>query len=137
MLQANSRVRIIGPGEPYDGEIGTIIKAGRGGPFPYQVRMSDGDFWFTAEEVELVQDDSRGYDFDRTGLGIGGINRADPYYDELDVIHALERDPGLLDRIQTRERTMRVCRRCGDNDLYDGAMFTTDPASGLCDDCYG
>lgn len=30
-----------------------------------------------------------------------------------------------------------TCRRCDKSDLFDGAMFTTDSASGLCDDCYG
>lgn len=30
-----------------------------------------------------------------------------------------------------------TCRRCSKSDLFDGAMFTTDPSSGLCDDCYG
>lgn len=29
----------------------------------------------------------------------------------------------------------RVCRRCHRNDQRDGVMFTTNPASGVCDDC--
>jgi hypothetical protein len=28
------------------------------------------------------------------------------------------------------------CRRCGQSE-FSGAMFTTDPGSGFCDDCYG
>ena len=30
-----------------------------------------------------------------------------------------------------------VCRSCGSDDVLGGAMFTTSPSSGLCDDCYG
>ena len=30
-----------------------------------------------------------------------------------------------------------ICRKCGSDDVFGGAMFTTDRSSGLCDDCYG
>lgn len=67
-------------------------------------------------------------DFDRTGLGIGGIGR---HIDELIVP-----SDTAAKRISAKKRQGRRCCRCGQSDVFDGAMFTNDPSSGLCDDCY-
>lgn len=69
------------------------------------------------------------HDFDRAGLGIGGLSRQieKPAVLTIKQIKYLRR----LEHKATR------CRRCGQSDVFDGAMFTTDPSSGLCDDCYG
>lgn len=66
-------------------------------------------------------------DFDRTGLGIGGLGR----YQERPPTPTAEQ----IGRVRRQEQKALRCRRCGQSEL-DGAMFTTDPASGLCDDCY-
>jgi hypothetical protein len=65
-------------------------------------------------------------DFDR-GFGIGGLRR----HEEDHVPTAAE-----IARGEELKRQARYCRRCGCSDIFDGAMFTTDPASGICDDCY-
>lgn len=60
-------------------------------------------------------------DFD-TGLGIGGLARH-------------EEPPPTPTAREIRgeaQSTLRRCGRCGQT----GAMFTTDPARGVCDDCF-
>lgn len=67
-------------------------------------------------------------DFDR-GFGIGGLGR----YVEDPIIPSL----AAMERAERMEAQARYCSRCGESDLFDGVMFSTDPGSGLCDDCYG
>jgi len=67
-------------------------------------------------------------DFDKTGLGIGGLGR----YVEPVTVPTVEQ----IERLEHLEQQLHHCRRCGCSEM-DGAMFTTDPASGLCDDCCG
>ena len=67
-------------------------------------------------------------DFDG-GFGIGGLGR----YVEEPIIPTVEQ----MNRQEALERRARRCRKCGQTDVFDGAMFTVDPESGLCDDCYG
>ena len=67
--------------------------------------------------------------FGHSGLGIGGL----AHCQEDMPVPSVE----TLERVKRMEQEMQVCRRCGENDLFDGAMFTTDPSSGYCDDCYG
>ncbi len=62
-------------------------------------------------------------------FGIGGVGIAQA--NEMPVIPTLAQ----VERVQRLERNARHCQRCGASDLIDGAMFSTDPASGLCDDC--
>lgn len=64
-------------------------------------------------------------DFDR-GFGIGGLGR----HEETPAIPTIEQ----LERMKQAQRRARRCRRCGQTEL-DGAMFTTMPSSGICDDC--
>lgn len=40
-----------------------------------------------------------------------------------------------IGRLRRREAKALRCRRCRQSEL-DGAMFTTDPAARICDDCY-
>jgi len=64
--------------------------------------------------------------FDR-GYGIGGLGQ-----------HAEEGPTPTaeqVERVVRQERRARRCSSCGCSSL-DGAMFTTDASSGLCDDCY-
>ena len=43
----------------------------------------------------------------------------------------------LVIRRESMPAPTMVCRKCDGDDSFSGAMFTTDPSSGLCDDCYG
>ena len=65
-------------------------------------------------------------DFDR-GFGIGGLGQ----HEEKPIAPTAEQ----IERVVRQERHARRCRSCGCSTL-DGAMFTTDASSGLCDDCY-
>lgn len=67
------------------------------------------------------------HDYDK-GLGIRGLDR----YTEPVPTPTGEQ----IDRQIQRQAQARRCRSCGCSEL-EGAMFTTDPSSGLCDDCYG
>ena len=67
-------------------------------------------------------------DFDK-GFGIGGLAN---YIEPIIIIPSI----ATIERMKRIEAKMQTCRRCKQTDLFDGAMFTTDPASGLCDDCY-
>lgn len=131
MFRKGQSVIINDPNESYHGQSGVIIATDPRGSFPYQVRMVDGDYWFTAEEVSApsTPDDENPHDFSRTGLGIGGLG----YHVEEPTIPTVKQ----IERLEQMERKARRCRRCGCTDVFDGAMFTTDPSSGLCDDCYG
>jgi len=62
-----------------------------------------------------------------SGLGIGGISR----YVEPIVVPSLQ----AAERYIQRTKRARRCRRCHQTDL-DGAIFSTAPDSGLCDDCF-
>jgi len=126
-MKPGDTVTIHDPRATYHGEQGTIVSI-KSGPFPYRVEMQAGTFWFTAEEVHPTASPEMGHDFDK-GFGIGGLGR----HAEEPIIPTVEQ----MKRIETAEAKMQTCRRCRQSDLYDGAMFTTDPSSGLCDDCYG
>ena len=61
-------------------------------------------------------------DFDK-GFGIGGLGQLD----EQQIVPSAE----VLARIKRMEQAAQTCRRCKQTDLFDGAMFTTDPASAV------
>ena len=65
-------------------------------------------------------------DFDR-GYGIGGLGK----HEEKPVAPTA----GQIEQVVRQERRARRCKACGCSEL-DGARFTTDASSGLCDDCY-
>ena len=65
-------------------------------------------------------------DFDK-GFGISGL----AHYDEPATIPTIAQ----IKRLEQIEAAMQVCRRCGESDLLDGAMFTTGGGS-VCDDCF-
>ena len=65
-------------------------------------------------------------DFDR-GFGIGGLG----HYEEPPVIPTVAQ----IERLERLEARSTVCRRCGQSDAFDGAMFTTGGGD-VCDDCY-
>jgi len=87
--------------------------------------------WIAQKDAEFygasVQDESS-RDFSHSGLGIGGLSG---HIEEVPVLTIAQ-----IERMERIERKMMVCRRCGSSDLLDGAMFTTCPSSGLCDDCF-
>lgn len=95
-MKLNETVRIHNPGEDYHGQMGTIIGLEIGASFPYQVRMDDGDFWFTAEELRPTTKTpgQTAYDFDK-GFGIGGLGRhiETPMIPTVAQIAASERQP--------------------------------------------
>lgn len=64
-------------------------------------------------------------------MGLGGIGA----YTENEI--PIIPNEAALERIERMERTDIVCRRCGASQNFDGAMFTADRNSGICDDCYG
>jgi len=66
-------------------------------------------------------------DFSHSGLGIGGLGR----HIETPIVPSIE----AIKRVEQMEREMIVCRRCGQSDLFDGAMFTTS-GTNICDDCF-
>lgn len=78
--------------------------------------------------VKSIAPKSVGYDFDK-GFGIGGLGR----HVEAPVIPTIAQ----MKRLERLEAQAHSCRRCGESDVFDGAMFTTAPSSGLCDDCFG
>ena len=131
-MKEGDKVIIHDPRATYDGEQGVIVKVKKHGPFPYQVKMKDGTFWFDAKEVQPVanppEPETPDYGFDR-GFGIGGLGR----HVEDPIIPTVEQ----MKRVEAAEAKMRICKRCGASDLYDGAMFTTIKGSGYCDDCVG
>jgi len=61
-------------------------------------------------------------------FGIGSLSS----YEETPIIPTVAQ----IQRVAKMESEARYCRCCGQSDVFDGAMFTTDPSSGLCDDCY-
>ena len=56
-----------------------------------------------------------------------------PYENPIFAIGGLSRGDGA-ESVMPMPKTGRVCRSCGHSES-DGAMFTTDPGSGKCDDC--
>lgn len=60
------------------------------------------------------------------GIGIYSENEAMPIPSET----AMRRFDELMAHA-------RYCKRCGRNDVIDGAMFTTNARPGYCDDCGG
>ena len=69
---------------------------------------------------------SRPYDFDG-GFGIGGLgNYQEPHFIPTEAQMA---------RLEEMEARASYCRRCGESDLFDGAMFTTGGGD-ICDDCF-
>ncbi len=65
-------------------------------------------------------------DFD-SGLGIGGLGR----HIEQPVVPTI----AAIERVERTEKTAIYCRKCGQSDVWDGAMFTTGGGD-VCDDCY-
>lgn len=69
-------------------------------------------------------------DTDTAIIGIGGIGICSQ--NEMPTIPSEQ----ALKRYDEMDRRAHYCKRCGQSDV-DGAMFTTNPNSGLCDDCGG
>lgn len=137
MFKVGDTVTINDPRAAYHGEKAVIVRTRKGElPYKLQVKSLGYDYWFRADEVEgIVADDplaqpqaENPHDFSHSGLGIGGLGR----HEEALVIPTLE----AMERVENLVRQARTCRRCGQNSAFDGAMFTTAPSSGLCDDCF-
>jgi len=140
MYEITDRVFINDPRSFDHNKRATIVGIHHTLAYPYEVRIDGDEFTLQYPERELsaepilaqapqaaAEPTGPVYDFDRTGAGIGGINR-------------LQDDPiiptqAALERYEQMQARATHCRRCGCSDVFDGAMFTTDPASGLCDDC--
>ncbi len=66
------------------------------------------------------------HDFDRTGLGIGGLGQNEEQFTPT---------AKQIGRMEKLERAAKYCRHCRQSNA-DGAMFTTDPDDAVCDDCF-
>ena len=97
-------------------------------PGEYTYSEADNLYRPVSQSQASPQPDISGGDFDR-GFGIGGLGR----YQEDPIIPSVT----AIERVERMEARARTCRRCGQSDVFDGAMFTTDASSGLCDECYG
>lgn len=137
MFKANDTVYIDNPGENYHGEKCIIVRViDEGASFPYLIRMKDGEYWFTAEEVlDHHPDDEQTttltpvpMDFDQ-GFGIGGLGR----FVEDPIIPTIAQ----MKKLEQLEAQATYCRMCGESDVFDGAMFGNNgKSSRLCNDCY-
>jgi len=142
MYEINDQVFINFPRSLDHGKSATIIAINPAHTNPYQAQI-DGDdfaFWYTAGQLStepiraraqapqtIAKPTESPYDFDRTGAGIGGIGR----FQDDPIIPTQK----AFERYEQLRARATYCRRCHQSDVFDGAMFTTDPASGLCDDC--
>jgi len=127
------RVTVNHPGEHYDGETATVIEVDPASrEFPYRVQMGSVDdegetlFWFGADELLPIAPSAQS----EPVLGIGGIGVFTE--NEMPIIPSAR----AMARAERLEKTDIICRRCGASKNFDGAMFTTDASSGICDDCY-
>ena len=78
---------------------------------------------------ESAQDtDENPHDFSHSGLGIGGLGS----YEEQATVPTASQ----LRRMEQEDNAQR-CKGCGGTEYTTGAMFTTAPSSGYCDDCFG
>lgn len=96
-----------------------------GMPSGWITRWIDEPYYGVTKQTQETKESSR--DFSPSGLGIGGLGR----YIEPVTIPTV----AAIQKMERIEREMETCRRCGENDLVDGAMFTTMAGSGYCDDC--
>lgn len=137
MLKVGDCIIINDPRAAYHGEKAVIVRIRKGKALPYKLRVKSlcFDYWFRASEVEEVAADNpvaqpteNVHDFSHSGLGIGGLGR----HEEAPIIPSI----AAMKRVENLERQAHTCRKCGQTDVFDGAMFTTAPSSGLCDDCF-
>lgn len=83
--------------------------------------------WSEADHKYYPVQQSEPTDFDG-GLGIGGLGR----HEEKPVAPTASQ-VGRMEKLAAKAKT---CRRCGQTDVFDGAMFTTASGGSICDDCY-
>ncbi len=82
----------------------------------------------TIREIQQRSDDESPLDFSSSGLGIGGL----AHYEEKPIIPSAR----ALERHERKLAQATTCHRCGQTDVFDGAMFTTGGGD-ICDDCFG
>lgn len=129
MYKVGDTIKINEPQAAYHGELGTIVQVHPGDAYPYQIKLRIGTFWFPAEELVATPDANikqPSQEFIDGGLAIGGLGR-----------HVEQSPAPTVEQIKRQDRRQaqtRRCKSCGCSEL-DGAMFTTAPGSGLCDDC--
>jgi len=129
MFKKGQTVYINEPRGTEHGKSATVVEVNASKEYAYLVQVQ-GDafpFWRPASELSTGEENPR--DFSHTGLGIGGLGS----YVEDPIIPTVAQ----MERMERLERQDRRCRRCHQSETFDGAMFTTDARSGLCDDCYG
>lgn len=85
---------------------------------PEHLRPEDSE-----KAVPVVEDEYCG------AMGIGGVG---VYADnEMPTVPSI----AAIERVSRMEREATYCRRCGQSDAFDGAMFTTGGCD-ICDDCF-
>lgn len=134
MFELNDRVIIRDRRSTDHGRAGTVIATDMSRSYSYQVRIDNDNeaFWYaehmlTASSVADQPANESPYDFDG-GFGIGGLGR----HEEKPIIPSVK----VLERYERKAAQARTCRRCGQTDVFDGAMFTT-LGGNICDDCAG
>ena len=97
----------------------------------YEIRGVTGPGKYTWNEQRDCYEPVAGADTESAAIfGIGGIGIAR----ENETPHVPSER--AFNRYMDALENARVCRRCRQSEL-DGAMFTTNPSSGYCDDCCG
>jgi hypothetical protein len=128
-------VKLLDPQSLANGVTGIITEinlSGRG--YPYRVDFGVHHAYHPESELtsEAIQPqrvpvaEYQSMDID-SGLGIGGINNDQ----SMPVIPSLR----AIERVQKMHDTDTICKRCGQSENFDGAMFTTLGGSNICDDC--
>ena len=64
------------------------------------------------------------------------LDRGDQVRYDDDWYACIRNKPAPRKRQTFAPTSTQRCRRCGQSE-FSGAMFTTDPSSGFCDDCFG
>lgn len=127
-----TRVTINKPGTRDHGMAGTIKEVDSRGNYKVMADGSRLGRWRPVAEITAPQADAikeNAHDFSTSGLGIGGAGS----YVEQPIIPTI----AAIKRVERMEQRATYCKRCGDSDVFDGAMFTTARGSGICDDCFG
>jgi len=123
-VKAGQRIKV-----KWDGATGTIVSLDQHRAFLKMDKPDEdgvSEYFESLEEIEPLEQAPEAHDFDK-GFGIGGLGR----FEETPYIPTVEQ----MEREDARVAKLQRCRKCGQ--LEGDVMFSTDPDSGLCDDCYG
>lgn len=113
-------------------KIWTVKKVSTGQHRPHIAPRGQGEMTISEARVEAERLNNALPAQHATGHGIIGIGGIGIYEEnEMPQIPTVAQ----IERMERLERQATYCQRCGESDVFDGAMFTTLGSSGLCDDC--